>query len=106
MARTKQSTIIRHEVEDGWTHRENGSSTARLIHSNGTAQTPESDFLKRSLAEIPVSLPPQQAGLAELVICVGGIYVSLYAYLIYLLDSLFSHLTPPVAFPGPSFKNA
>jgi hypothetical protein len=67
MARTKQRTPLKREASDFMeeVHDGNGQLKTKRV---------DRDDVKSALA--PVS--GDQAGLAELVICVGGIYASLY----------------------------
>lgn len=71
MARTKQASPLKREPSHS-----NGlileNDDAGKTQSNGSAQ------LKEPIDKAAESAPAEQAGITQLIICVGGIYASLY----------------------------
>src|SRR2546429_4120125 len=66
MARTKQATPLRREVSSEYFDRTTVMANGHNMQANGLLQP------------VATAIPTKQAGMKELVLCVGGIYASLY----------------------------
>ncbi|MCJ1359352.1 MAG: UDP-galactose transporter [Icmadophila ericetorum] len=89
MARTKQANPLKRTPShsSGLIPEENGD--AEKTQSNGFAR------LKEPIDKAAESAPAQEAGITQLIICVGGIYASLYDHSAHtpLLEPSLTHLT-------------
>jgi len=77
MARTKQATPLQRKPSD-FSQGSNESPSDGWKQSNGDSQKPKSMARNGTVKAPSPEETPEQAGLTQLIICVAGIYASLY----------------------------